>query len=150
MLWNSQCKNQVDRFSVFCIERQGFYQLQKKGVFPKPIYSGPKRPYYPPYLQQKCIEIRKTGIGYKEKAIDVTLTSLENYMQSFYHNNHVSLVCIKQCNECLLFINEKFKQTHLTAPVISVRRQASYSQRAAGRLKLPLTILSHLVDCPAD
>lgn len=47
---------------------------------------------------------------YKEKAIDVTLMSLENYMQSFYHNNHVSLVCIKQCNECLLFINEKFKQ----------------------------------------
>lgn len=47
---------------------------------------------------------------YKEKAIDVTLMSLEKYMQSFHHNNRVSLVCIKQCKECLLFINDKFKQ----------------------------------------
>ena len=51
------------------LSRARFYQLQKKGVFPKPLYSGPKRPYYPPNLQQKCIEIRKTGIGYNEKAI---------------------------------------------------------------------------------
>ncbi len=47
---------------------------------------------------------------YKEKAIDVTLMSFESYMQSFYHNNHVSLICIKQCSECLLFIDEKFNQ----------------------------------------
>lgn len=31
-------------------------------------------------------------------------------MQSFSHNNHVSLVCIKRCEECLLFVNEEFKQ----------------------------------------
>jgi prepilin-type N-terminal cleavage/methylation domain-containing protein len=47
---------------------------------------------------------------YKEKAIDVTFMSLQNYMQDFSHNNHVSLVCIKQCEECLLFIDEKFTQ----------------------------------------
>ena len=47
---------------------------------------------------------------YKEKAIDVSLMSLEKYMQSFSHNNHVSLVCIKRCEECLLFVNEKFNQ----------------------------------------
>lgn len=47
---------------------------------------------------------------YKEKAIDVTLMSLQKYMQSFSHNNHVSLVCIKQCGECLLFVDEKFTQ----------------------------------------
>ena len=47
---------------------------------------------------------------YKDKAIDVSLISLEKYMQSFSHNNHVSLVCIKRCEECLLFVNEKFHQ----------------------------------------
>lgn len=47
---------------------------------------------------------------YKEKKIDVTLMSLQNYMQNYAYNSHVSLVCIKQCGECLLFVNEKFKQ----------------------------------------
>lgn len=47
---------------------------------------------------------------YKEKAIDVTFMSLQKYMQDFSHNNHVSLVCIKQCSECLLFTDGKFTQ----------------------------------------
>ncbi len=47
---------------------------------------------------------------YKEKSIDVTLMTLEKYMQGFSHNNHVSLVCIKRCEECLLSINGKFNQ----------------------------------------
>jgi len=47
---------------------------------------------------------------YKEKSMDVSLMSLEKYMQGFAHNNHVSLVCIKQCEECLLFVDKKFIQ----------------------------------------
>lgn len=47
---------------------------------------------------------------YKEKAIDVSMMSLQKYMQDFSYNDHVSLVCIKQCEECLLFVNEKFIQ----------------------------------------
>lgn len=47
---------------------------------------------------------------YKEKAVDVTLMTLEKYMQNFSYNNHVSLICINQCKECLLFVNDKFKQ----------------------------------------
>ena len=47
------------------LSRARFYQLQKMGVFPKPIYcTRTKRPFYPLDLQQKCIDIRKTGIGY--------------------------------------------------------------------------------------
>jgi hypothetical protein len=46
------------------LSRGRFYQLQKMGVFPKPLRSSPKRPFYPPDLRQKCIDIRKTGIGY--------------------------------------------------------------------------------------
>ena len=44
--------------------RARFYQLQKAGVFPQPVYCiRTKRPFYSLDLQQKCIQIRKTGIG---------------------------------------------------------------------------------------
>ena len=46
------------------LSRSRFYQLQKTGVFPMPVYCiRTKRPFYPLELQQKCLEIRKTGIG---------------------------------------------------------------------------------------
>lgn len=47
------------------LSRARFYQLQKMGVFPKPVYcTRTKRPFYPLDLQQQCIRIRKTGIGH--------------------------------------------------------------------------------------
>ncbi len=46
------------------LSRARFYHLQRMGVFPTPIYcTRTKRPFYPLDLQQKCIDIRKTGIG---------------------------------------------------------------------------------------
>jgi len=45
------------------LSRARFYQLQKKGVFPKPLYSGNKQPYYSIELQNICLKIRETGIG---------------------------------------------------------------------------------------
>jgi len=46
------------------LSRSRFYQLQKTGVFPMPVYCiRTKRPFYPLGLQQKCLDIRKTGIG---------------------------------------------------------------------------------------
>lgn len=46
------------------LSRARFYELQKMGVFPAPLYCiHTKRPFYPLYLQQECVEIRKTGIG---------------------------------------------------------------------------------------
>ena len=40
------------------------------GVFPKPVYcTRTKRPFYPLDLQQKCIEIRKTGIGHNGRPV---------------------------------------------------------------------------------
>ena len=51
------------------LSRARFYQLQKMGVFPMPIYcTRTKRPFYPLELQQKCIDIRKTGIGHNGQA----------------------------------------------------------------------------------
>ena len=52
------------------LSRQRFYQLQKMGAFPTPIYCiRTKRPFYSFDLQQKCIDIRKTGIGHNRQPI---------------------------------------------------------------------------------
>ena len=60
------------------LSRARFYQLQKMGVFPKPIYcTRTKRPFYPLDLQQKCIDIRKTGIGHNGQPI-LFYTSRQN------------------------------------------------------------------------
>jgi hypothetical protein len=45
------------------LSRARFSQLRNMGVFPKPLYSGTNCPYYSQDLRQKCIDIRKTGIG---------------------------------------------------------------------------------------
>jgi len=52
------------------MSRARFYQLQKVGVFPDPVYCiRTKRPFYPMDLQQQCIEVRKTGIGHNGQPI---------------------------------------------------------------------------------
>lgn len=52
------------------LSRARFYQLQKKGVFPVPVYcTRTRHPFYSSILQQKCIDIRKTGIGLDGHAV---------------------------------------------------------------------------------
>ena len=52
------------------LSRARFYQLQRSGVFPAPVYClYTKRPFYPMDLQEKCLEIRKTGIGHNGRPI---------------------------------------------------------------------------------
>jgi hypothetical protein len=52
------------------LSRARFYQLQKTGVFPMPAYCiRTRRPIYTLDLQQKCIAVRKTGIGYNGQPI---------------------------------------------------------------------------------
>ena len=52
------------------LSRARFYQLQGTGVFPKPVYCiRTKRPFYPLDLQQKCVEIRKTGMGHNGQPV---------------------------------------------------------------------------------
>ena len=49
---------------ILGLSRTRFYQLQRKGVFPMPVFCiRTKRPFYPLDLQKKCIEVRKTGIA---------------------------------------------------------------------------------------
>lgn len=47
------------------LSRPRFYQLIKEGVFPGPNYcAATKRPFYTPDMQQKCLDVRETGIGH--------------------------------------------------------------------------------------
>ena len=46
------------------LSRSRYYQLIDSGFLPKPLIDDrSKRPYYDQDLQQKCLEIRETGIG---------------------------------------------------------------------------------------
>ncbi|MCJ7776959.1 MAG: hypothetical protein MUP16_01415 [Sedimentisphaerales bacterium] len=52
------------------LSRARFYQLLELGVFPLPVYCiWTKRPFYPMDLQQKCADIRRTGIGLSGKPV---------------------------------------------------------------------------------
>jgi predicted DNA-binding transcriptional regulator AlpA len=48
----------------FGLSRARFYQLVKSGVLPPPVRCGTQRPSYPPDLQQQCLEIRRTRVGF--------------------------------------------------------------------------------------
>ena len=46
------------------LSRARFYQLQKEGFFPAALYClRTHRPFYNAELQQKCLEVKATGIG---------------------------------------------------------------------------------------
>lgn len=53
-----------DMASACGLSRQRFGQLVKAGVFPAPLRDeGSGRPYYPPELQQVCLEVRRKNCG---------------------------------------------------------------------------------------
>lgn len=52
------------------LSRTRFYQLQKQGIFPMPVYCiHTRRPFYTHALQRLCLHIRKTGIGHNGRTI---------------------------------------------------------------------------------
>src|SRR4051794_33058385 len=55
----------VQRMSEMCqLSRSRFYDLIEAGVFPKPaLHPSTNRPMFDRNLQEKCLEIRRTGIG---------------------------------------------------------------------------------------
>lgn len=55
---------------ILGLSRQHFWNLQRSGVFPPPVYSiKNKRPYYPLSMQKICIEIRNSNIGYDNQPV---------------------------------------------------------------------------------
>ena len=55
----------VSQMSEMCqLSRSRWYEFLEAGVFPKPVlYPSAKRPIYDRSLQEKCLEIRSSGIG---------------------------------------------------------------------------------------
>jgi hypothetical protein len=55
----------VSEMAELCqLSRSRFYDLIESGIFPKPVlHPSSKRPMYDRGLQEKCLEIRATGIG---------------------------------------------------------------------------------------
>ena len=55
----------VSEMADLCqLSRSRFYDLIEAGVFPKPVHHpSSKRPMYDRRLQEKCLEIKETGIG---------------------------------------------------------------------------------------
>jgi hypothetical protein len=55
----------VSEMADLCrLSRSRFYDLIEAGVFPKPVlHPSSKRPMYDREMQEKCLEIRETGIG---------------------------------------------------------------------------------------
>ncbi len=55
----------VTEMAVMCdLSRSRFYTLVQSGVFPAPVHNQHmKRPVYVQELIEKCLEIRRTGVG---------------------------------------------------------------------------------------
>ena len=52
------------------LSRERFYQLQREGVFPMPIYNlETRRPYYTDEMQQECMEVRRRNCGVNGKPV---------------------------------------------------------------------------------
>jgi hypothetical protein len=55
----------VEMAESLSLSKSRFFGLMKAGVFPRPIqHESCKRPVFDLELQQKCLEIRRTGIGH--------------------------------------------------------------------------------------
>lgn len=54
----------VEMAELCRLSRSRFYSLMQSGIFPKPIRNDAcKRPVFDHDLQQKCLDIRRTGVG---------------------------------------------------------------------------------------
>ena len=52
------------------LSRARFYQLLEQGIFPQPIYDlRTRRPLYNAQLQERCLEVRHSGIGFNHQYI---------------------------------------------------------------------------------
>jgi len=65
LLSSSKSVVTVSEMAHLCqLSRSRFYDLIEAGVFPKPVrHPSSKRPMYDRKMQEKCLEIRVTGIG---------------------------------------------------------------------------------------
>jgi hypothetical protein len=95
------------------LSRARFYQLQKTGIFPEPVYClYTRRPFYPIDLQERCLEIRKTGIGNNGRPI------------IFYNTKKTEVVAKSKdsCDPRYTELSEALEQTGLKISPSKVRK----------------------------
>ncbi|MBN9519777.1 hypothetical protein J0H58_14845 [bacterium] len=51
------------------LSRSRFSFLVRAGVFPGPSREAGRRPYYPADLIERCLEVRRTGVGANGKVV---------------------------------------------------------------------------------
>lgn len=52
------------------LSRSRFYDLMRTGIFPRPVrIPSSNRPIFDQELQQRCLEIRRTGVGYNGQPV---------------------------------------------------------------------------------
>jgi hypothetical protein len=61
----------VSEMARMCgLSRARFYQLQKAGIFPLPLYDvSTRRPIYDEKAQKVCLEVRRRNCGVNNKSI---------------------------------------------------------------------------------
>jgi hypothetical protein len=68
MMSNSNLKpvcSVIDLIRMLELSRARFYQLLKQGIFPPPVFDlRTRRPFYSLELQQICLEVRESNIGF--------------------------------------------------------------------------------------
>ena len=60
----------TDLVKMLGLSRARYYQLQREGIFPQPVYDvRTHRPFFTTELQEHCLRIRQTGIGFNGQYI---------------------------------------------------------------------------------
>ena len=60
----------IEMAEMLSLSKSRFYSLMESGIFPRPIQNEScKRPVFNLELQQKCLEIRQTGIGHNGRPV---------------------------------------------------------------------------------
>jgi hypothetical protein len=55
----------IDMIRMLELSRARFYQLLKQGIFPPPVFDiRTRRPFYSLELQQICLDVRESNIGF--------------------------------------------------------------------------------------
>ena len=61
----------VSEMATMCgLSRSRFYVLVLSGIFPRPVQKAScKRPHFDLELQEKCLEVRRTGVGFNGQPV---------------------------------------------------------------------------------
>lgn len=112
-----------------------FYQHLKKGIFPPPVYCvRTKRPLYPETLQQQCMDIRRTGIGYNGVPVIFYTTRKNETCKSQKQSNHDYKEIVEILKNMSIKVTSKEIKAALGVPSIPNVTQGTISNEIITKL----------------